>query len=115
VDIPTPTITSLSPATAVIGRDVAVTITGTNFATPRTPDSPARYYSTFVVIHAEPNDLQLLTRVASETQLTVVIDASLLTASTATIFVVNGDGMGWADGVSYPESNRVTLDVTRAP
>ena len=118
-DVPTPTISTLSPSTAKLGSDVTLTITGTGFlfATPRR-------YATFVVWHRtnlppthEDAGTALRTRVISDTQLTAVLPASLLATAAATnsVRVVNGDGMGFSDGVSYPESNLVSFDVTPAP
>jgi hypothetical protein len=104
-----------------LGRDVTLTITGTGFATAA---SQPRFYSTFVVWHRtnlppthEDAGTSLITRVVSDTQLTAVLPASLLATAAATnsVRVVNGDVMGFGDGVSYPESNRVNFDVTPAP
>jgi len=125
VDIPTPTITSLSPTSARLGSDVMVTITGSGFLLrPSRPPAwgPFGPAWTFVAWHTgadedDADDAYVDAHVISETQLTAVLPASLLATSAATsaIRVVNGDGMGWSDGFrGYPHSGSMSFEVTRA-
>jgi hypothetical protein len=101
-------VSSITPTTALAGSgDTVVTIDGSGF-TSASPTGPPQY--SFAVW----GDDELLTRFVSSSQLTAVIPAKfLITPTTAQLFVVNGDGMGWSDGYkNYPRSNRVTFTIT---
>jgi len=101
-------VSSITPTTALAGSgDTVVTIDGSGF-TSWSPTAPPQY--SFAVW----GDDELLTRFVSSSQLTAVIPAKFLTTpTTAQLFVVNGDGMGWSDGYKgYPRSNVVTFAIT---
>jgi hypothetical protein len=105
----TPSISSLSPATAIAGSDdITVTIAGSAFQANGIQRSSFTMWS-------ESNGVEtyLLTRFVSDTQLTAIIPAKLLKDSkSAQVFVVNGDWMGWADGFrGYPQSAGVSFTV----
>jgi hypothetical protein len=106
VDLPIPSITSLSPDFAPAGSsDLVLKVTGTNFV--RNP--PISSW----VIWSAGTDTILSTTFVTSTELTAFVPAALLTRrSSPLVLVVNGDFMSIADGFSgYPKSNLVTFNV----
>ena len=102
-------VSSITPATVMAGsRDTIITIDGSGFVNAY-PTGPPQY--SFAVF----GDSDHFTTFVSSTQLTAVIPARFLaTPTTAQLFVVNGDEMGWSDGGGrgYPRSNIITLTIT---
>ena len=107
----TPSLSSLSPATAIAGSDdITMTITGSAFQANPWPPGPSSF-----AMWSESNggETFLSTRFVSDTQLTVIVPAKLLKdPKFAQVFVVNGDWMGWSDGYrGYPQSTAVSFAV----
>ncbi|HTI36585.1 MAG TPA: IPT/TIG domain-containing protein [Vicinamibacterales bacterium] len=90
---------------------MTVHIAGKNF----TPPDLEHAGSTFAVWSYKGGETDLDTQFVSATEVTAIIPVGLLeTAATAAISVVNGDVMGWDDGVRYPQSNTLTFTVLPA-
>jgi hypothetical protein len=108
-----PTITSVSPSTAIVGSgDLTLTITGTGFR-----DASREWMGSSFAIWSDGDQPDLLTRYVSETQLTAILPKKFLeTARGGAIRVVNGDSMGWSDGYrGYAQSNSIPFTVVAAP
>jgi IPT/TIG domain len=120
---PTPTITSLSPTTAIAGSDdITITITGTNFVPYPRDRSPFDYvYWSIAVwvpaggsLHTDSTLLE--TRFVSDTELAVIIPAKLLArpmSAQVSVFTINY--LDWYDGDnSGPRSDPVTFTVVES-
>jgi hypothetical protein len=106
----TVSISSLSPATAIAGSDnLVITIGGSGFQAPEI----GNHTWSFAVWSVKSEGVDLLTRYVSDTQLTAIIPANLpKNPASAEVSVVNGDVMGWSDGLrGYPQSNALTFAV----
>jgi hypothetical protein len=109
-----PTISSVQPATAVVGiAEITLTVTGTNFW--YQPPNGA-HVTTWLRWEANglATELQAETTVVSATELTARIPGSLLRqVGTAQLRVANGDSMSVSGGGSgYPLSNPFSFEVT---
>jgi hypothetical protein len=98
-----PVISAISPASAVAGSaDLTLTITGSNFHNAFSDTATAFW-----------NGTSLKTTFVSSTEVTAVVPANLLqNPGTASVFVMNMDQMGFAEGATnYPTSNAFTFTV----
>jgi hypothetical protein len=111
--IPTPSISSISPSTAVAGSaDVTITINGSNFGRYGHFIWSTAFGTTNGNLH--DNGTWLQTSIKSDSQLTAVVPAGLLHGPGSFLIVVmNGDVMGMSDGYfGYPRSNLISFTVT---
>lgn len=108
--IPSPTIGAISPTGAVAGSaDLIVRVTGTNFV-----DGFPEEITSWVRWSGNGKTKDLETRFVTDTELTALIPASLLsTPGTAHLPVENGDMISVSDGYDhYPQSNSVEFEIT---
>ena len=112
-DIVTPSISSISPPSAVAGSsDVTLKVFGTDFL-PLSNHSGASWVIWTISGSAHDDGIVLRTTFISTTELTAVVPAAQLNhAVTAHMFVENGDIQGISDGYhGYPKSNAVDFNV----
>lgn len=113
VSVPTPSISSISPATALAGSaDVTITINGADFGHYGHFVRSTAFWTTNGNLH--DTGVWLQTTIVNDSQLTAVMPAKLLTgAASVQIIVMNGDVMGMSDGYfGYPRSNSVPFTVS---
>lgn len=116
--VPTPSISSITPAFAIAGSsDLVLKVTGTNFIQ-AFPNTSIAIWSANgeAPNHGVPGITELATTFVSQTELSAVIPAALLSRpGTAGLTVMNGDSMGFSDGyVGYPRSSSVSFSVMPA-
>ena len=108
-------ITSISPTAAIAGSpDLTVVVTGTGFVREGSIGSVVKWAAnTIVPPPGHSPEIVLMTKFVSDTELTAVIPATLLTDPiTAQLLVQNADIMGLSDGFDgYPKSNRISFSV----
>jgi hypothetical protein len=102
-----PTITGISPSSAAAGtQDLTIAVMGTNFVDGFPITSWVRWSQ-------NGKTTELNTKFVSDTALTAVIPASLLTApGTARLRVVNGDIISDHGYDDYPQSNSLEFAIT---